>query len=134
MTFIPHVAVTLVVTGAACTAALAPKAPDQSLASRPAPVTCDLQITRRGQMSELTAQVQADRPVSGHYRLEIQQDSATGRADIRQAGDFALSGKTPETLFSARLSAPQRQIRALLSVEDSDNQPLCTSTLPTSKR
>jgi len=92
------------------------------------PVRCEISITDARGSTTIEGRVNADRPVSGTYRLAISSRSSGGQAMINQSGDFTASPTAPAMLGQTSLGGSRAQYSADLEVRVNGEQLHCRNS------
>lgn len=90
--------------------------PGETVAAADMPVTCSLSVAASAGMVTVEGIVDARRPVTGRYELELRQSSFGGRSDIRQGGDFTLASGERAILGQATLSGSPADLDGTLTL------------------
>jgi len=92
------------------------------------PVRCEISITDARGATTIEGRVNADRAVSGTYRLAISSRSSGGQAMINQSGDFTAGPNAPAVLGQTTLGGSRGQYRASLEVSVSGQRMSCAES------
>ncbi len=116
-----YVIAALVITGAACTAGIA-----TSQAQKTAePLVCELRLSEAGRVVTFSAEAEARQAMRGSYQFDIDQRSASGRATIRQGGEFDLGAGERAVLGEVSLSGRKRDFAASLTIKANGQTKTC---------
>ncbi len=92
------------------------------------PVRCEISITDDRGTTTIEGRVNADRPVSGTYRLAISSRSSGGQAMINQSGDFTATPAVPAMLGQTMLGGSRAQYAADLEVRVNGEHLRCSDS------
>ena len=123
---LPVLVLGLSVAGLAAAACGIPTGQAGAASSGPDPLRCELVLDTAGGATTIQGRVDADRPVSGSYRLSITSSAAGGGARIEQSGDFEARPGAPAILGETRLGGSPAQYRAELELSLPDRRLSCS--------
>jgi hypothetical protein len=116
----PALILGFVVAGFAAAACVIPSSQASTVGSQASasngPVRCEISISDARGSTTIEGRVNADRAVSGTYRLAISSRSSGGQAMINQSGDFTAGPNAPAVLGQTTLGGSRGQYRANLEV------------------
>lgn len=81
-----------------------------------APLRCEIVVSGPQGAPTFQGRVEADRPISGTYRMEIRRLGASGDARISQSGDFEAAPGAPATVGRASFGGDRAGYEALLTL------------------
>lgn len=80
------------------------------------PLRCEVVVTGPQGAPRFEGRVEADRPVSGTYRMEIQRIGAAGDARITQSGTFEAAPGAPALVGQASFGGDRAGYEAVLTL------------------
>lgn len=116
------------VVGLAAAACGVPASQAGTASASSGPVRCEISISDARGATTIEGRVNADRPVSGTYRLAITSRSSAGQSMINQSGDFTASSSSPAILGQTTLGGTRGQYSADLEVNVAGERLRCSDS------
>lgn len=123
MPALPYTAAAIVIAGVASSAALALSTDRAS----PAVLVCELHLSQLGQQVTLRAEAAAPVALSGTYKLDIAQHSASGVANVQQSGDFSLQPGQRVRLTEAQFQGRAQDLSARMTLWAGGQSQTCST-------